>query len=49
VAIGYGIKKLQISCHVVDDLVSVDDVQEKITEGLADFVQSVDIVSFTKL
>jgi len=49
VPIGYGIKKLQISCHVVDDLVSVDDVQEKITEGLADFVQSVDIVSFTKL
>jgi elongation factor 1-beta len=30
VAIGYGIKKLAISCHVVDDKVSVDDIQEKI-------------------
>lgn len=27
--IGYGIKKLQISCHIVDELVSVDTIQEK--------------------
>lgn len=48
VEIGYGIKKLQISCHVEDDKVSVDDVQEKI-EDIKDFVQSTDIVTFTKL
>jgi elongation factor 1-beta len=39
VPIGYGIKKLQISCHIVDDLVSVDDIQEQI-QALEDFVQS---------
>jgi elongation factor 1-beta len=44
----YGIQKLQISCVVVDDLVSVDDVTDKIQEN-EDFVQSVDIVSFNKL
>eukprot|EP01115_Flamella_aegyptia_P006499 TRINITY_DN2714_c0_g1_i1.p1 TRINITY_DN2714_c0_g1~~TRINITY_DN2714_c0_g1_i1.p1 ORF type:complete len:219 (-),score=105.35 TRINITY_DN2714_c0_g1_i1:17-673(-) len=49
VEIGYGIKKLQISCHVVDDLVSVDDIQEKIQEGLDELVQSTDVVTFTKL
>ena len=48
VEIGYGIKKLQISCHVVDELVSVDDIQEKIAE-YEDLVQSTDIVTFTKL
>jgi translation elongation factor EF-1beta len=46
--IGYGIKKLQISCHIVDDLVSVDDIQEKIQE-FEDLVQSTDINSFEKL
>jgi len=46
--IGYGIKKLQISCHVVDDVVSVDDICEKIQE-LEDLVQSTDISTFTKL
>lgn len=49
VAIGYGIKKLQISCHIIDDLVSVDDIQEKIQENLEDLVQSTDVQSFTKL
>jgi len=48
VAIGYGIKKLQISCHIVDDLVSIDDIQEKIQE-FEDYVQSTDVVAFTKL
>nr|BAJ99614.1 predicted protein [Hordeum vulgare subsp. vulgare] len=48
VAIGYGIKKLQISCHVEDDKVSVDDIQDKIA-AYEDFVQSTDISSFTKL
>jgi len=48
VEIGYGIKKLQISCHVVDELVSVDDIQDKIIE-FEDLVQSTDVVQFTKL
>jgi len=30
VEIGYGIRKLQISCHIIDELVSVDDIQEQI-------------------
>eukprot|EP01117_Protostelium_nocturnum_P019394 TRINITY_DN83_c0_g2_i1.p1 TRINITY_DN83_c0_g2~~TRINITY_DN83_c0_g2_i1.p1 ORF type:complete len:226 (+),score=92.30 TRINITY_DN83_c0_g2_i1:51-680(+) len=47
-AIGYGIKKLQISCHIEDEKVSVDDIQEKI-EAFEDYVQSTDIDSFTKL
>lgn len=31
VAIGYGIKKLQISCVVEDDKVGTDDLEDKIT------------------
>jgi len=46
--VAFGINKLQISCHVIDDLVSLDDVQEKIQE-FEDEVQSTDIDSFTKL
>lgn len=38
VAVGYGIKKLQISCVVEDDKVGVDDLSDKITE-LEDYVQ----------
>ncbi|KAJ3334003.1 Translation elongation factor 1 beta [Blyttiomyces sp. JEL0837] len=48
VAIGYGIKKLQITCVVEDEKVSVDDLQEQIT-GFEDYVQSVDISAFNKL
>jgi elongation factor 1-beta len=47
-AIGFGIKKLQISCHIEDEKVSVDDIQEKI-QAFEDFVQSTDIDTFTKL
>ncbi len=46
--IGYGIKKLQISCHVEDAKVGVDDLQEKIQE-LEDYVQSTDVNAFSKL
>lgn len=46
--IGYGIFKLQISCHVEDDVVSVDEICEKI-QDFEDFVQSTDISTFTKL
>merc|ERR1711953_364645 len=48
VAIGYGIKKLQITCVIVDDLVSTDLLEEKMTE-FEDYVQSVDIVAFNKI
>eukprot|EP01116_Phalansterium_solitarium_P011013 TRINITY_DN26626_c0_g1_i1.p1 TRINITY_DN26626_c0_g1~~TRINITY_DN26626_c0_g1_i1.p1 ORF type:complete len:217 (+),score=107.00 TRINITY_DN26626_c0_g1_i1:134-784(+) len=48
IPIGYGIKKLSISCHVEDNKVSVDDIQDKIQE-FEDFVQSTDVVTFTKL
>ena len=47
--VGYGIQKLRISCQIVDDLVSVDDLQERIQDELADFVQSTDVHSFSKL
>eukprot|EP00842_Homolaphlyctis_polyrhiza_P004825 jgi/Hompol1/5343/HPOL_001238-RA len=46
--IGYGIKKLQITCVVEDDKVSVDDLSDRIT-ALEDHVQSVDVAAFNKL
>ena len=48
VPVGFGIKKLQINCVVQDDLVSVDELGEKITE-FEEFVQSVDTAAFMKL
>jgi len=48
VPMAYGIKKLQISAHIVDDKVSTDDLQEAIQE-LSDYVQSTDIAQFSKL
>lgn len=48
VAIGYGIKKLQITCVVEDDKVSTDDLEEKIC-AFEDYVQSMDIVAFNKI
>lgn len=48
VPIGYGIRKLQISCVVEDDKVGLDNLEEAIT-GLEDLVQSVDVVSFNKI
>merc|ERR1712088_1110403 len=48
VAIGYGIKKLQITCVIEDDKVSTDDLEEQITAN-EDHVQSVDIVAFNKI
>ncbi len=46
--IAYGVKKIVIMCHIVDKLISVDDLQEKIQE-FEDDVQSTDIASFSKL
>jgi len=48
VDIGYGIKKLQITCVIEDAKVGTDDLTEQIME-LEDYVQSVDIASFNKL
>merc|ERR1712193_8704 len=48
IAVGYGIKKLQITCVVEDDKVSTDDLEDQIT-GFDDYVQSMDIVAFNKI
>jgi len=48
VPLAYGIKKLQISCVVEDDKVSIDELTEKL-EAFEDFVQSVDIAAFNKI
>jgi len=48
VPLAYTIKKLQISCVVEDDKVSVDDLEEQIT-AFEDYVQSIDIAAFNKI
>ncbi|XP_076635862.1 uncharacterized protein LOC143348959 isoform X1 [Colletes latitarsis] len=48
VPLAFGIHKLQISCVVEDEKVSVDWLAEKIQE-IEDFVQSVDIAAFNKV
>jgi len=48
VPIGYGIQKLQIMCTVVDDLVSIEELTEKIEE-FEDFVQSCDVNCMNKI
>lgn len=48
VAVGFGIKKLQINLVVEDEKVSLDDLQEKITED-EEHVQSTDVVAMQKL
>ncbi|TGZ63815.1 hypothetical protein CRM22_006699 [Opisthorchis felineus] len=48
VPVGYGIKKLQISCVVEDDKVGTDFLEEAMTE-FEDYVQSVDVVAFNKV
>lgn len=48
VPIGYGIRKLQISCAIEDEKVSMDTIEEQII-AIEDLVQSMDIVSFNKI
>ncbi|KAK2917219.1 elongation factor 1-beta [Channa argus] len=48
VPVGYGIKKLQISCVVEDDKVGTDILEEQIT-AFEDFVQSMDVAAFNKI
>lgn len=45
VAVGFGIKKLQINLVIEDDKIGLDDLQEEIAE-FEDYVQSTDIVSY---
>lgn len=48
VDVAYGIKKLQINAVIVDDLVSMEEVEELILAH-EDVIQSVDTVAFNKL
>lgn len=48
VPLAFGIHKLQISCVVEDEKISVDGLTEKICE-IEDYVQSVDIAAFNKV
>ena len=48
VAVGFGIKKLQINLVIEDDKVGLDDLQDEIAE-FEDYVQSSDIVAMQKL
>ncbi|KAI1345101.1 hypothetical protein F5Y15DRAFT_405323 [Xylariaceae sp. FL0016] len=48
VAVGFGIKKLQINLVVEDDKVSTDELQDTIQE-FEDYVQSTDVVAMQKL
>lgn len=48
VPVGYGINKLQLMCVVEDEKVSIDELQEKMTE-FEDFVQSVDVAAMNKI
>jgi len=49
IPVAFGIKKLQILAHVVDDIVSVDEDLINPIEAMEDLVQSVDIFAFNKL
>ncbi|GAA6020820.1 hypothetical protein JCM11491_004664 [Sporobolomyces phaffii] len=48
VPIGYGIKKLQMTIVVEDDLVSTDELQDQIAD-FEDYVQSSDVVAMAKI
>lgn len=44
VAVGFGIKKLQINLIIEDDKIGLDDLQEEIATEFEEYVQSSDIV-----
>jgi len=48
VAVGFGIKKLQLNVVIEDDKVSLDELQAQIEED-EDHVQSTDVVAMQKL
>lgn len=49
VAVGFGIKKLQINLVIEDEKVGLDDLQEEIAETFDEYVQSSDVVAMQKL
>ncbi|KAJ6461211.1 EF-1 guanine nucleotide exchange domain-containing protein [Mycena vitilis] len=49
VAIGYGIRKLQISLVVEDEKVSTDELQEQITTDFEEYVQSTDVAAMQSM
>ncbi len=49
VPIAFGVKKLQISCVVYDDLMGVDGLTEIIEDKYGDDVQSVDVFAMSKV
>ncbi|KAK0532776.1 Translation elongation factor 1 beta [Tilletia horrida] len=48
VPVGYGVRKLQITIVIEDELVSLDELQEQVQE-FEDYVQSTDIAAMQKL
>lgn len=48
IAVGFGVRKLQINLIVEDEKVSVTDLQEEV-ETLEEYVQSSDVVAMQKL
>jgi len=48
VAVGFGIKKLQINIVIEDEKISLDELQEEI-DGIEDYVQSSDVAAMQKL
>jgi translation elongation factor EF-1beta len=46
--VAYGIMKLVMTCSIVDSIVLLDDVTDKI-EALDEFVQSVQVASMNKI
>jgi len=46
--VAYGIKKLVLTCTIVDSLIVLDDITESI-EAMEDYVQSVEIASMNKI
>lgn len=46
VAVGFGIKKLQINLVIEDDKIGLDDLQEEIATDHEEYVQSTDVVGF---
>jgi len=48
IAVGFGIKKLQINLVIEDEKISLDELQEEIA-GFEDYVQSSDVAAMQKL
>lgn len=49
VAVGFGIKKLQITLVIEDEKVSLDELQEKLADEGEEYIQSSDIAAMQKL